>query len=307
MIESNDEDAGFEDCVYGGMRPNYKIPILLTDMKEETLDGLFLEPSNHLCCAKCDFRFQSFAEMKGHLQTCSGEPNENGHATEYRASQYYTNMLILSLKELYEAGTSGIMPLEPREPVPFHMESIAELTIGYHNRVNLGRTLVTCRMCNEQFIHEIRKKKKHGYIDGVEDEWKPTLITDHVTECNEYETEFEKFKEAMDPFMFNVRYSYHKLFRIYELIRNGIYGSGFKSHIPCDPSSWRKITTIYEDDETRRKAELPKRKLLIRMTTLHHIEPEHVEFVCRSYVQGLDEVMDRIFFTRVTGLKLGEM
>ncbi|UMM44181.1 hypothetical protein L5515_019385 [Caenorhabditis briggsae] len=308
----DEEDDGFEDCVPGGLRPNYKIPILLTEMKEEVLDEIIQSENNVISCALCSSRFTDFPTMKGHNEDCSGQPNRS-NVQEYEISQYHTNALMLSLKDMYEAGTSGMNPTRTSTRLPFHMEPFAGVHQDPHSRIAGHLAIVTCRMCKCQFLYrteEVAKDNRNqpSVLTDDETDFDPSLIKYHVKLCPEYQKVHDEFMLQMAPSVENVRNHYNKLFNSYKLIRSGIYGSGFKIRNVSDPFYWREMGTIHEADETNRgllvdleKAGRPHQFRYFDFK-LHSIEPESVDFVRTNYFNLLNETLDAIFFTRVTGL-----
>ncbi|EFO99536.1 hypothetical protein CRE_22334 [Caenorhabditis remanei] len=311
-ISTEEDDDGFEDCVPGGLRPNYKIPIILSEMKEDVLDEIIHSENNSLSCASCSAHFTDFTEMKTHLESCSEIPDKN-HVTEYKISQYHTNALIVSIKDMYEAGTSGLNPVKTETRLPFYMEPFAGANVENHNRIGGHFAVVTCRMCKCQYLHRSHELTTDnfglvGVLNEDEQEFDPSLIKYHVKLCPEYEHTHETFLMKMDPIVGKIHYHYNELFNVYKTIRSGIYGSGFKIRTTSDPYSWREMGTIYEVDESNRgllneieRVGQPSQFQYFDFK-LHNIEPENVDFVRTNYFDMLDETLDKIFFTRVTGL-----
>ncbi|CAI2355754.1 unnamed protein product [Caenorhabditis sp. 36 PRJEB53466] len=313
--ELDEDDDGFEDCSTGGMRPKYKIPILLRELKEDVIDAICESEQNVLCCAACDFKFGSFDSLKAHTETCSGEPPEG--ANFYKESQYHTNALILALKEMFETGTSGLNPLMTETRLPFHMEPFADLH-GEHDKRIVGLlAVVTCRMCKCQFIHRAKPVPKPDKPKGLFEDivvYDPYLIRHHIKFCPEYMSNCHQFLDLMKPSVDKVQTHYEKLFECYCAIRSGIYGAGFQTRKNSDPCGWREMETIYEVDESTREnldESGPSDQFLLAVNRLrsfhiqlHNIEPEFVDFIREEYSERLGEALDKIFYARVTGLSI---
>lgn len=208
--DSASEDDGFEDTQPGGLRPNYKIPILLVEQREEVLDELLQTESNFFSCATCKFRFTDFTTLETHVEKCSGEPTDN--PTDFvssrcpkktlelmlqELSQYHSNSLILALKHLFKAGTSGLSTERTDTRLPFYMEPFAGANGEHHSRIVGHLAVVTCRMCKCQYTYRSSEASRGlapaGFLTNEDQEVDPSLIKHHVKLCPEYEKCHEQF------------------------------------------------------------------------------------------------------------------